>query len=76
MTPSAVAYGRAARLLAGVLSAPAGWMAFAFVLPVALKGAVLGLRLKQAGEPVLGWSVAGVSLLGALACAVALWWLL
>jgi hypothetical protein len=76
MTPSTVAYGPGARLLAGVLSAPAGWLAFAFLLPLALKGTTLGLRLKQEGEPVLGWSVGGASLLGALACAVALWWLL
>jgi hypothetical protein len=76
MTPAAASSHSAARTLAAVLSAPAGWLAFAFLLPFAFRGTWLGFRLKSNGEGLLGVTVVAASALGTLACAVALWWLL
>jgi hypothetical protein len=64
------------RLFAGMLRVPAGWMAFALLLPgMGLMGR-MGLRLAQAGESraerASGWGIVGVSAAGGLACVVVL----
>ena len=64
------------RLVAWVLSAPAGWMAFALLLPGLLHVGRRGWRMAQLGlsgeERAGGWGLVGVTALGSLACVVVL----
>jgi hypothetical protein len=65
------------RLLAIVLSLPAGWMIFALLLPAAGYGARQGLRLAgdavaDWSDKVLGWTLLLVCVMGSVACAVLL----
>jgi len=64
------------RLVAWVLSAPAGWMAFALLLPGLLQVGRRGWRMARMGlsgeERAGGWGLVGVSALGSLACVVVL----
>jgi hypothetical protein len=63
-------------LMARVLSVPAGWMAFALVLPGLVHVGRLGWRLTRGGatpaERVGGWGLLGVSAVGGVACIVVL----
>jgi hypothetical protein len=65
------------RVLAIVLSLPAGWMMFALLLPAAAYGARHGWRLAADGlsdgyGKALGWCLLLVCVAGGLACAVML----
>lgn len=55
-----------------VMGAPAGWMMFALLLPVAGCGVGSGWKLAregvQEGRGWIGWAVIAVSMLGALGC--------
>jgi hypothetical protein len=60
-----------------VLGAPAGWMAFALLLPAAGYGAWNGWRLVRAEESEsvdrwVGWIMVGASVFGAVGCVVVL----
>jgi hypothetical protein len=63
------------RLLAVVLSVPAGWMIFALLVPVAVYGAKVGWSLAmdamaEKREKALGWCIVAASVLGSVASAV------
>jgi hypothetical protein len=67
----------ARRALLSVLCVPAGWMVFAFLIPVAIHAARLGWRM--AADPLalrrdqaVGWCIVGCCVLGLAACAVLL----
>jgi len=65
---------RAERVLAIVLSLPAGWMVFALLVPAAAYGAKVGWglagdALSDRREKVLGWCLLVVCLAGCVACA-------
>jgi hypothetical protein len=64
------------QLVAKVLNIPAGWMAFALLLPGLVHGGRLGWRLTRLGssraERVGGWGLLGVSVVGGMACVVVL----
>jgi hypothetical protein len=73
--PSAGAATAGARAIGMVLGAPAGWMVFAMLLPVAGYGARAGLHmatnLEAAGvQKTLGWLLVGACVLAAVAGAV------
>jgi hypothetical protein len=65
-----------AQVIAVVLGAPAGWMVFALLLPLAAHGAKSGWTLASdtdaTWQRMLGWALLGGSVFGAGACAVAL----
>lgn len=66
------------RLFAVVLGAPAGWMAFAFLLPAAAYGGKTGWSMAHdvdaaSAQKLLGWSLVGLCAVGAASCAVVLW---
>jgi hypothetical protein len=63
------------RLLAVVLSVPAGWMIFALLVPVAVYGAKVGWSLARDGvadkrDKAFGWCIVAASVLGCVASAV------
>ena len=62
------------QLVARVLSVPAGWMAFALVLPGLVHVGRLGWRLTRLGasraERAGGWGLLGVCALGGMACLI------
>lgn len=65
------------RLLAILLSIPAGWMIFALLLPAAGYGARQGWRLAgdavaDWSDKVLGWTLLVVCMMGSVACAILL----
>jgi hypothetical protein len=65
------------RIASALLGAPAGWMLFALVLPLAVQGIRTGLSSArddgaQRSERATGWAMVGLSALGALACLVML----
>jgi hypothetical protein len=67
----------ASRVLMSVLSAPAGWMIFALLVPVAVQGARFGWRmavdpLAEGREHALGWCIVVCCVLGCGACALML----
>ncbi len=68
--------GEGWRVLATVLRAPAGWMAFALLVPGLVELGRVGVRLGRMGssaeERAGGWALVTVSALGGLACAVVL----
>jgi hypothetical protein len=71
------ARGGGASVAALVLGAPAGWMVFAFVLPVAFYGVRTGWIMAHEGTAKrvgrgLGWGLVGVCVVATAACAVAL----
>jgi len=59
--------------IVAALALPAGWLSLLFALPVAGFAARLGWRLRAAGERGWGWAVMMGAVVGAGACAVALW---
>ena len=71
--------GRAREALATVLSAPAGWMVFALLLPVAVMGGRYGWNLAcdaegRTGEAALGWALMLLSVVTSAALAVFVLW--
>ena len=69
--------GGAERVLAVVLGAPAGWMVFALLVPVAMHGAKVGwgVALDVAAEgrdKVVGWGLVLACVSGCVACAAIL----
>ena len=65
------------RLLAVMLSVPAGWMVFALLMPAAVYGARVGWgvavdSMAEARERALGWCIVAVCVAGCVACAVLL----
>ena len=65
------------RALEAVLATPAGWMVFAFLLPVAAHGAKAGWTTASDGtahprERILGGSILALCMAGCAACAVIL----
>jgi hypothetical protein len=70
-----VASTEGASMIGAVLAAPAGWLAFAFLVPVLGLGVQFGWRLRVE-EPVVGWAVACSAGLAGTACFGCLLWLL
>ena len=67
----------APRVLAVLLSIPAGWMIFALLVPAAVYGAKVGWgvaadAMAERREKVVGWCIVAVCVLGCVACAVML----
>jgi len=65
------------RMLAMVLSVPAGWMIFALLVPVAVYGARAGWAIARdavanMSDKAVGWSLVVISVVGCAACAVML----
>jgi hypothetical protein len=65
------------RVLAVVLTVPAGWMVFALLMPAAAYGARAGYivardAMAERRERALGWCIVAACLLGCVACAVML----
>lgn len=63
------------RLLAVLLSAPAGWMVFALLLPAAAYGAKMGWgiasdAMAEQRDRLVGWCIVALCVLGCAACAV------
>jgi hypothetical protein len=62
-------------LLATILGAPAGWLAFVCALPALAHGVRVGWRVR-ADEPLAGWIISGSSALTVAGVAGLLLWLL
>jgi len=67
----------AARAIAAVLSVPAGWMIFAFLVPTAAYGAKAGWLLSadplaEGRDKAIGWCIAALCMAGGLAAAALL----